>query len=156
MINNSPCRLSDVLCEIKRVVRWKQLACHLGIPIDVIECIIQDNKDSTEDQKMKAISWWLENEDATWGKLADALRQTDYRRLSDQILRKYSASSSKLLLDLYIIPARVAADLQDWSLMRLRIVMNVMNDIHNNYGRSIICNMIFIMAIEYWTDCITV
>ena len=78
--------LPNIMLKLKKVVRWRDVALHLGVPKHVADRIEQDHRGDTERQKMEAISWWLDNaKAASWWGLSVGLRKADYNTLAGTV-----------------------------------------------------------------------
>ena len=79
-------RLRDVVKVLKEVVRWRELFLDLGMPKYVADTIEVNHRGDIVRQKEEAISWWLHNKrPASLRLLADALWETEYAALAEQL-----------------------------------------------------------------------
>ena len=76
------------------LVDWFKLGVLLKIPLSSIEDIAASCKNVME-AKGRMLSLWLNSDpDASWEKLADAVRKIGYAQLSQEIWKKYSNGKS--------------------------------------------------------------
>ena len=81
--------LKNILNATKGV-KWYELGVQLDFEASCLEIINEDHPNNAERAKIKLISEWSKNDrEASWDKLAAALRQMGHQNLSDAIAQEY-------------------------------------------------------------------
>ena len=90
--------MKDLDPELKGLVRWKKFAVHLPmLEQSDIEEIEQDNRGSTENQKLAVLGVWLRKcVSASWLDVVYALEKIDEKSLADYIKVKHCPVTSFL------------------------------------------------------------
>ena len=71
-------------------VKWYELGIQLDFKASHLDVIADDHPHKAERAKIRLISEWLQNDrEASWDKLAAALRQMGHQNLSDAIAQEY-------------------------------------------------------------------
>ncbi len=65
--------------------RWDTLGVMLGVPSHILENIRLERAGQANMQLVAVIDYWLNNLKANWEVLADALEQSNHRRIADII-----------------------------------------------------------------------
>ena len=70
-------------------VKWYELGIQLDFKTSRLDVIADDHHHNAERSKIKLISEWLKNDpEASWNKLAAALRQVGHQNLSEAITQE--------------------------------------------------------------------
>ena len=82
-------QLCDLVLELKGV-SWYKLGIQLQVPVDKLDKIEDDHRDSDK-RLSKVLQYWLDNEaDPSWEKICDVLqRMGEHARLVRQLIVKY-------------------------------------------------------------------
>ena len=84
------------------VVEVYKLGVELEISVGELDTIEANNCNNVDKARIKLLDYWLRNDqEASWSKLAGALRDVGYRDLSNSILKKYV--DGKIYSLIYII-----------------------------------------------------
>ena len=72
------------------VVEVYKLGVQLEICVGVLDTIKANNRNDVDNARIKLLDYWLQNDqEASWSKLAGALREVGHRDMSNSILKKY-------------------------------------------------------------------
>ena len=75
-------------------MNWELLATQLDIPRYVVQQICAECLQDVDKSKLRLYAYWIENDkNASWEKLASALRMIKHKVLSDGILEKLTGIS---------------------------------------------------------------
>ena len=81
--------LKNILNTTKGV-KWYELGVQLDFEESRLDIISEDHPNNAGRAKIRLISEWLKNDrEASWDKLAVALRLMGHQNLSDAIIQKY-------------------------------------------------------------------
>ena len=76
------------------VTKWKEIGDHLGVPVDQLEAIQENNSgrvDRTQNCLRDMFTWWLRNKprEATAEKLIEAVHTVGKQDVEEEIMQEY-------------------------------------------------------------------
>ena len=75
------------------VTKWKEIGDHLGVPVDKLEAIQENNSehvDRTQNCLRDMFIWWLRNKrETTAEKLIEAVHAVGKHNAEEEIMQKY-------------------------------------------------------------------
>ena len=86
--------LQGAAAELQQVTDWRYLGENLQVPEHVLANIASDSTlTNMNARKRETLKWWLNNKDASWKHLAEALEKSDHYNLAQDIYSKYPGNS---------------------------------------------------------------
>lgn len=80
---------SDLLLELKGVIKWFELGVHLKVPVDNLLTINANCKSVVETCRLQMLLSWRDLEKPTWSKLVAALIKIRSKSLAKKLSEKY-------------------------------------------------------------------